>query len=569
MKEYAGKVYLNGKIYTIDAELSIKEAIAIKGTKIEYVGSNNDIKAFINDNTEVIDLEGKTMLPGFIDSHLHAPGAAYNELFNINLFSAMSSKETLDMIKQFLIDNPDRSAYYGRGFNPSFFDNLERSLGPRKERLDEICSEKPVILTDFGGHVIWMNSKAFEIYNINEDTVSPPGGVIEKDPYTGKIWGTLKEYAKQLVPFQSFTDEEAALAAEWFQNNMHQYGYTSIFALRPSGAVIPRETIFHSFKLLEDQDKLKLRINGARDIHPNDPLEEQINDLINLKIKYESDLVKVKTAKYFADGVIEGVTGCLLEPYEAAAEKGDNYYGEFIWDKKKLSESFRQAMENNFQIHVHSIGDGATRYTLDAMETAAKKVDYDKNKYRNVLSHLQLVNKDDIKRMFEYGIIANVQTYWHFKSPTMWFPLEFPLIGDRAEYEYPLKSLFDAGLTVTAGSDNPVTPVPNPFHAIQAAVTRNLINANDYGLEKLTDADDPRWLLNKNERVSVMDMIKAYTINGAYQLFRENEVGSIEAGKYADLIIIDKDPFLIDPLQIENIKVLETIFNGEMVYCIK
>ena len=566
MPKYAEKVFINGVIYTIDSAESIKEAIAVKDNRILCVGTNAQISEYIDSKAQVIDLENKIVFPGFIEGHLHAPGAAYNELFNVNLYGAQSSQETLELVKKFVHENPEKNIYYGRGFNPGFFKDEEMSRGPRKERLDAICSEKAIILTDFGGHVLWMNSKAFEIYSIDETTESPVGGVIEIDPETGKLWGTLKEYAKQLVPYQSFTDGEAAQAAQWFQNTMHKYGYTSIFALRPGGTIIPRETIFHSFQLLEQKGELKLRVNGARDIDPNGPIIEQFEELIELKNRYESELIKVNTAKYFADGVIEGVTGCLLEPYEREADKGDDFYGEFIWEKEKLSQSFYTAMKHNFQIHVHSIGDGATRYTIDAMEYALKRLKKQPDQYRNVLTHLQLVKSYDITRMARLGIIANVQAYWHYKSPSMWAQLERPLIGVRAETEYPLKSLLDAGVMITASSDHPVTPVPNPFCAIQAAVTRNLVNAEDYGLEKISSMDDPKWLLNKAERVRVLDMIKAYTINGAYQLFRETEIGSIEEGKYADFIVVDQDPFMVDPLELEDIKILETFFNGETVY---
>lgn len=306
MKEYADTVLYNGIIYTIDSMQSRKQAIAIKGSKILYVGSNSEIVEYVNSDTNEIDLREQVVLPGFIDTHLHAPGSAYNELFNINLYNAHSLEETLNLINRFIRDNPQKSSYYGRGFNPGFFDELEKTKGPRKERLDAICFEKPLILTDFGGHVLWMNSIAFRVNRIDSNTSCPPGGVIELDPVTGELWGTLKEYAKELVPFQTFTDEEAEQAVEWFQRDMHRHGYTSVFALRPAGAIIPRETIFRSFHLLEKKGELKLRINGARDMDPNSPIDPQIEELLSLKRTYETELIKVKTAKFFADGVIEG-----------------------------------------------------------------------------------------------------------------------------------------------------------------------------------------------------------------------------------------------------------------------
>jgi predicted amidohydrolase YtcJ len=312
------------------------------------------------------------------------------------------------------------------------------------------------------------------------------------------------------------------------------------------------------------KNELKLRVNGARDIYPNQDIDVQLEELRRLREKYHTGLIKATTAKYFADGVIEGLTGFLLEPYKEAAGKGENYYGKFVWNTAEMQDAFKKTLDMGFQIHVHSIGDAATKNVINAMEFAQNNPP--ENKYRNVITHLQLVSNMDITRMSKLGIIANVQPYWHFKDPISWFDAEQPFLGDRAENEYPLKSFLDAGVLVTASSDHPVTSNPNPFCAIQAAVTRNLINAEKYGLTKITDIDNPTWLLNKDERVTAFDVVKAFTINAAYSLFMDKEVGSIEVGKYADIIVIDRDLFQTDPLEIESIKVIKTIFNGEIVY---
>ena len=279
---------------------------------------------------------------------------------------------------------------------------------------------------------------------------------------------------------------------------------------------------------------------------------------------YGSEMIQFTTAKFFLDGVLEGADAYLLEPYEKAAGKGSNYRGIFPWDKDKLAYAFRRCMEEGFQIHCHTIGDGAVREALNAMEAAKRFLRG--GDFRNVFTHLQLVSPKDIRRMRDNKIIANVQAYWHFKSPVMYFPLEEPLLGRRAEHEYPLQSFFKEKVMVTASSDYPVTPDPNPFYAIEAGVTRNLYNAESFGIGDIKDMDDAKYLLNKNERTSVLNMIRAYTINAAYSRYQEEQIGSLEPGKAADFAVVSRDPFEVNPIEIESIHTMKTYFEGKLVF---
>ena len=555
----ADMVLTNGVVYTVDDNDTIAEAVAIKDGKIIFVGSSNDAKAYIGTDTEVVDLEGKMVLPGMIDTHIHAPGTALTELYNINLHGILTEKETMKAIEQFIQEHPDLDMYYGSGFSVGAFSGEEVSMGPRKERLDAICPDKPVIISSYDGHTTWVNSKALEMFGIDKNTPNPPGGVIEKDPKTGEPWGTLKEAAEQLIPAQQFTFEQQVEALKLFQENLHRLGYTSILSIS-GGSPVP----FDAYKALEEQGELKLRVRGSMTMDPEQDPAPQIEELKRLRDTYNSDLMKVTTAKYFADGVVEGVTAYLLEPYEAEAGKGKDYRGEFLWDMDRLKKAFRMTNSEGFQIHVHSIGDAATRNVLDAMEYA--KAHAPKGDYRNTITHLQLVAPEDILRFRELGVVAATQPYWHLKEPDWWEVVDYPFLGERAEYEYPLQSFIKEGVIVTASSDHPVTTPPNPFWAIEAGVTRNLNNAEHYGVEDIQHMDDPKWLLNKEERASLKDMIKSFTRNGAYATFQENEVGTIEEGKYADLIVLDQNLFEIDPIHIDKVKVLKTIFNGEIVY---
>ena len=187
----------------------------------------------------------------------------------------------------------------------------------------------------------------------------------------------------------------------------------------------------------------------------------------------------------------------------------------------------------------------ARRKVLDAIEKTYK---LNNKNFRNTITHLQLVDKDDIKRFKNLNIIAAVQPYWHLKGPKWWEEVDYKLLGERAREEYPLNSFIKENVIITSSSDHSVTPVPNPFYAIEAGVTRNLYNHNYFCVEDIKDMDDERYLLNKAERATVKDLVRSFTINGAYQIFREKEIGSIEVGKYADFIIIDRDIFNINPI---------------------
>ncbi len=554
-------VLMNTTVYTIDSADTVAEAIALKGGKIAFVGSNDAVKAYIGANTQVVDLKGKVVMPGMIDSHVHPPGIALTELYSINLYVDVTREGTLKAIKDYIEANPDLNEYWGTGYTVGIG---EDGKGPRREWLDTICSDKPIILTSNDGHNMWLNTKAFEMNGITKDTKAPTGGLIHLDQTTGELWGSLTDAWTLVAMEQTFTDNQMVNAMEVFQDQMHAWGYTGILS-------VSDKSVFEQLMPLEKQGKLKLRANtsyqftaGNSSVEDESELtfEQELNEAKSLRSQ-QTDLLRLTTAKFFADGVVEGSTAFLTEPYSATDDP--DYRGVLYYDTDELDRQFETVLNEGFQIHVHSIGDAATESVLDSLEYAQKaNGDVD---YRNMITHLQVVRDEDIPRFADLDVIAAVQPFWHMKEPYWWADVENILIGEeRAYHEYPLQSFFEIGVTVTSSGDHPVSPVNNPFWAIEAGVTRNLENAEFYGVDDITDIDDPTWLLDPDERASVEDMVKAYTINGAYAQFREKENGSLEKGKYADLIVVDKDIFKTDPLDIDSIKVLATVFNGEVVY---
>ncbi len=551
-------ILTNGTVYTADKNGTIADTVVVKNGKIIFVGAAAYIGDYQEESMKIIDLEGAMVLPGMIDGHLHAPGTKLTEMYSMNLNGILREEETMETIGKYIKDNPNLEIYYGSGFSIGAFDGEESNKGPNKSRLDALCSDKPIVLNSYDGHVTWMNSKAFEVFGITKDTKAPLGGVIEKD-VEGALWGTLKESAQELVPPQEFTQEQKIEALKQFVSFMNSLGYTGIMSIS-AGDSVPLE----DYKTLEKNGELTLHVSASMTMDPEGDIEAQFEEAKILRETYDTENIKFNTLKFFADGVVEGITGYLLEPYESAAGKKADYLGEMQWDVGIMQDAFVAANSKGFQIHVHSIGDGSTRLVLDGLEKAKKEAP--EGDYRNVITHLQLVAPEDIQRFAELDVIACTQPYWAFKEPEWWEVIDAPFLGDRAEKEYPLQSFYNAGVKVTSSSDHPVTPYPNPFWAIETGVTRNLANAEFYGVEKITNKDDPQWLLWPEERVSVTDMLKAYTINGAYQLFGEAEFGSIEVGKSADFVVIDKNPIDLCPLKIDSIKVKKTIFRGKIVY---
>lgn len=512
--------------------------------------------AYQGSSTKVIDLKGKSVLPGFTDAHAHAPGTKLTELFDIYLYESITKEQTLADIKAFIDANPDLKEYWGTGYTVGMAGDAK---GPKKEWLDEICADKPIILTSNDGHNRWLNSKALEMNGITKDTPNPAGGLIQKDPVTGALWGSLTDASALITMSQTYTKEQQKEALAAFVDTMNAWGYTSVMSIAPTMVDLER------YQELEQRGDLTFRVNLAGEISPSEPFEPQLKSLIDLRNRLDSDLIDVTTAKVFADGVVEGMTAYLLKPYDPAAGLAPDYRAEFYWDPDQLDQYFDKIMKAGFQIHVHSIGDASTRLVLDSMEYAQNANPAIDN--RNVITHLQVVDDAEKVRMGKLEVIAALQPYWHLKEPEWWEVVDKVALGEaRAYREYPVKSLLDNGVMLTASGDHPVSPINNPFWAIEADVTRNLNNAEYYGVDDITNKDDPTWLLNPAERVTVKDMVKAYTINGAYQLYREKTTGSLEAGKFADMIVIDQDIFKVNPLNIDKTQVLTTIFNGNIVF---
>jgi hypothetical protein len=540
-KQYADIIFKNGYICTVDSFDTKAEALAIKDDKIIFLGNNDEIGNFIDNRTKVIDLNGKMILPGFIDSHCHAI-SSFRYFYELNLYGLKTAKDIQEVIKKYLADHPDAEYIKGRGWSNTDFPKT----GPDKKVIDEVAKDLPVSFSSEDGHSKWVNSKTLELAGINKSTHNPGGGIIERYPGTKTPSGTLRENAADLVTdiFPVYTVEELMKGLEKYQQMALSYGITTAHdAYLDAGS---NET--EAFRNLEKAKKLIMRFRASLYIDPEKG-NEQLQLLIDERGKNTGELFRTNSAKIFIDGVVEGSTAYLKTPYQHIPGS----YGNLLWDPDKLNNICSQLDKNKFQIHVHSIGDAATSVTLDAFEFSRKQ--NGGRDSRNLITHLQLVDPADIKRFKDLGVIAVPQPYWFIKDD-YYYNIQVPYLGkERADKEYPMKSFFDEGVIVASSSDYPVTVPCNPLIAIRYGITRSQ-----------STSDDPGEILWPEERVTLEQMIRSFTINGAYANFLENETGSLEVGKKADLIVLDKNLFKIPVSEISKAKVLMTLFEGKEVF---
>jgi predicted amidohydrolase YtcJ len=532
-------VFKNGSVYMVDKNRTWAHAVAIAEDRIAFVGSNAGVEDFIGSDTVVVNLEGKMVLPGLVDAHAH-PSHAMDLVGNISLYSLHSIEEYKKAIATFVDNHPEKEFYRGSGWSDTLFPNL----GPTKEILDAILPNQPIAIVSYDGHSMWVNSATLEKAQITKDTPDPEGGRIERDPKTGEPSGTLRETAFKLVEkvIPDYTLEERKNALLAYQKMAAQVGITMTH-----DAMLDAQAIT-AFNTLAEESQLKMRFRGSITLDPELDLKQQVEMMIDERSKNTYHYFQTPAAKIFVDGVVEGGTAYLFDPYEHRPE----FRGEPIWEPGKLNKACTALDKENLQIHFHVIGDAATRITLDALEQSIES--NGKRDARHLVTHLQLVAPEDIHRFAQLGVVGVPQPFW-FKIDEYYWKLALPYLGkERADKQYPMQSFIDAGAVVASASDFPVTIPFDPLIAIQAGITRS---------QNINLSEDVLW---PEERSTLEDMIVSYTYNGAYANFLEKETGSIEVGKQADLIVLDQNLFEIPATEIAKTKVLLTLVAGQAVF---
>ena len=547
----ADLVLQNGLVYTVDKDRSRAESIAVRGRKIVYVGRNSGVEGFIDNNTHVIDLDGKMVLPGFTDSHAHASFAALLATAELNNLTSMPAYQ--QSIRDYAGKHPDLETVYGTGWSNTLFP----PTGPRKEELDDVVSDRPAAMMSEDGHAVWVNSPALSMAGITRNTPHPEGGVIERDPQSGDPCGTLRETAMDFIfeALPPISVEEMVKGIDAYAALAAKQGITTV---HDPMLILPGDsqsylgsgimgTNLAAFSQMAGQDRLPLRVRGSLLAVPQRGVS-QVPAFVTERDRHSGSLLQTRAVKVFVDGVVEGSTAYLAEPYVHLP----NFRGEPLWEASALNAICQALDRENFQIHVHAIGDAATSLTLDAFEYTRKA--NGQRDSRHLITHLQLVAAEDIPRFAELGVIGVPQPLWFLKDSFYNTALSY-LGRQRAEHQYPMKSFIAAGVKMASASDFPVTLPCPPLRGIMTGVTRCI-----------PGAAEPDKVLWPRERVGLDDMIASFTINGAYANFLENDTGSLEVGKLADMVVLDKNLFEIPAADIGHARVLLTLFEGSEVY---
>lgn len=537
------KIYFNANIITVDKNESIKEAMLIEDGKIKVVGTNNEVLCSIDDNTEKIDLEGKTILPGFIDSHGHIV-ATSQVLMIVPLGEATSKEDVIKRLKDYHknTDLPEGAWIIGFGYDNSKFPDGQH---PTKFDLDEVTIEVPITISHASGHLAVVNSLGLELYGYGGiDYIVPEGGVVRTIEGSRESNGILEENAimdaekKKVVPSPTFDQVLDSLVKA-------QKLYASLGITTAQDASVDENNHYNEILMACSQ--------GGKNIIDIVGLSTQFSTFNQMKNEGTPkreyfNKYKLAGAKTWLDGSPQGKTAWLSRPYYIVPEgESADYCGYATQTDEVVREYFVNCINNNLQVHVHTNGDMACEQFLRCYKEAIDITGHG-SELRPVMVHCQALRIDQLDRVKEIGAIP---TFFN-DHVRFWGDYHYESVfgHKRAQDISPIGSALEKGIIFTLHQDPPVK-MPNQILAIHNAVNRKTESGR---------------VLGEHQRISVMEAIKAVTINGAYQYFEEDVKGSIEVGKLADFVIVDKNPLAIQTKDLETIKVLETVKEGITIF---
>ncbi|MGW7054849.1 amidohydrolase [Streptomyces sp. NPDC054887] len=538
----ADLVFTGGPVLTLDAARSRATTVAVTGDRVTAVG-HDDVRDLIGPKTEVVDLAGRLLVPGFQDAHVH-PVSAGLELAQCDLTAVRTAAQTTAAVRAYADAHPDREWITGGGWSMEAF----AGGSPTKDLLDAVVPDRPVYLPNRDHHGAWANSRALALAGIDRHTPDPADGRIERAA-DGEPTGLLQEGAMDLVarltPPSTAADRLAALLRA--QRLLHSYGITA-WQDAIVGAFGAMEDPADAYLAAARDGSLTARVTGAL-WWDRERGAEQIPELAARRDELTHGRFRAGTVKIMVDGVAETGTAALLDPYLDRCGCPTANRGTSFVDPADLRRYVTALDALGFQCHFHALGDRAVREALDAVEAARAA-----NGHRDTrphLAHLQIVHPDDIPRFRQLGATANIQPLWAAHEPQM-DELTIPFLGDeRAGWQYPFAALLRSGATLAAGSDWPVSS-PDPMHGIHTAVNR----VEPHG-------DGPVFL--PEQRIGLTDAFAAYTAGSAY-VNHLDDAGSIRTGALADLTVLDRDPYAAPPGEIAATRVARTYVGGRQVY---
>lgn len=523
-------VLYNGDIHTMDAAQPRTRAVAIAGDRIWALGDDASMRALLGPGGTVLDLKGRTVVPGFTDSHLHFMSYGLG-LLQIDLAAVASLDEALARVGQRAQATPAGQWLLGRGWDHSLWAG---GAFPTRHDLDRVAPDHPVWLRRKCGHAGWANSRALSLAGITAQTPDPPGGVIDRDPTSGEPTGILKETALELIEglLAEPSPDEGAAAIQAAIVHAHRWGIVGVHTMEGPAAL-------RAFQTLHRQGALNLRVLMQI---PEENLDAAIQ--MGIQSGLGDARLRIGALKVFADGALGARTAHMLAPYEG---EPDNV-GIAVAGAEHLREVVGKAARAGIAVFAHAIGDRANREVLDAIEASRQAGEGAHLRHR--IEHVQIIHPDDVPRLARLGVVASMQPI----HATQDMDLADALWGTRSDHAYAFRRLLDAGAALTFGSDAPVE-VMNVLTGIHAAVTRRRADGSP-GPEG--------WY--PEQRLTVTEAVHAYTAGPAYASGEEAIKGSLTPGKRADLVVLSRDIFAIDPMELLHTEVVATLLDGEFVY---
>lgn len=530
---------VHAKVYTLDQQKPWAQSIAIRKGKIVAVGSDEEVGRYRGIGTKMIDAGGKLALPGFTDCHIHFLDGSVS-LGRVNLEGASDPADIQNRLRAYAVQHPGDGWILGRGWNYAMFG---AETLPHKKYLDELFPHRPVFLEGYDGHTYWANSKALALAGITKDTPNPPNGMIVRDAKTGEATGALEEAAQALVgkvvPKLTHVEKLNALRAgmKWANQN----GITRVHS---AGGDFEELDLFNE---LRQEGQLSVRFYIAYFLNPPELRPQDLDAIEQARKTFHDDWISTNAVKFMLDGVVESHTAAFLEPYS----DDPSTKGALFWDPEKYKAAVAELDKRGLQLFTHAIGDYAIRTALDGYEFA-KTQNHTRDR-RPRVEHIEDISAADIPRFGKLGVVASMQplhAYPDADTLDVWAKAIGP---ERAARAWVWKSIAEGGGRYCFGSDWPVVTL-NPWEGVQTAVTRQ------------TSEGKPVGGFVPSQRLSVAQAVNGYTLGAANAGHREKTEGSIEPGKAADLIIVSKNIFEIDPHRIGDTKVTTTIVGGKIVY---
>lgn len=536
--ETADTIITNARVYTVNPQQKWAEAIAVRADKIIFVGDAKSAESYKGPSTKVIDAKGKLVLPGFTDCHVHFMSGSLG-LTQVDLTGANTIEEIQKRVKDYAAAHPTLPWVTGMGWQ---YPTFGATALPNKKILDDVLADRPVYLVAYDGHSSWANSKALAMAGIDRNTPDPPNGKIVRDA-NGEATGALKEAAGDLVErlMPKPTREERLTA---LRKGLHEANRLGVVRVHSAGGDFEYLDLYDE---LRKNGELTVRQYIAYFLDPPELKPEAIEKIEQARKKYNDEWISGGAVKTMLDGVVEAHTAAMLGTYADDTSQS----GKLFWDPDKYKQAIAELDKRGLQIFTHAIGDRAVRTALDAYENAQRTNHSTDDRPR--IEHIETITAEDIPRFGKLGVIASFQplhTDPNEDTLKVWAVAAGP---DRVSRAWPWRSVESTGGKLAFGSDWPVVTI-SPWPGVQNALTRQTAEGEPAG----------GWV--PKERINIEDAVRGYTLGAAFAGRREKTEGSLETGKLADLIILSKDLFTIEPPDILNEEVLVTMVGGKVVY---